>query len=140
MASRARSLGFHSLHSHCHFLRTETDERRESISERYVESIDKGKKPISNDIFKSTSDCFQFAVEAVGNIRTVVSLGCEKAFHATYVAALLPHLKRAKRNTHVRAFVLGLARSLMFFAFAACMYYGGILIRDDGLPYADVFK
>jgi ATP-binding cassette subfamily B (MDR/TAP) protein 1 len=27
----------------------------------------------------------------------------------------------------------------MFFAYSACMYYGGILIRD-GLPYQDVFK
>lgn len=79
-------------------------------------------------------------MEAVSNIRTVVSLGCEKTFHVTYIGSLLPHLKRAKRNTHVRALVLGLARSLMFFAYSACMYYGGILIRDEGLAYADVFK
>lgn len=73
-------------------------------------------------------------------MRTVVSLGIEKSFNEEYVNKLNPHFKRTKRNTHFRAFVLGLARSLMFFAFSACMYYGGILIRDDGIAYSDVFK
>lgn len=79
-------------------------------------------------------------MEAVGNVRTVVSLGCEKTFQVTYITSVMPHVKKAKGNTHFRGFVLGLARSLMYFAFAVCIYYGGVLIRDEGLFYADVFK
>lgn len=82
----------------------------------------------------------QLAVETVSNITTVVSLGCEKTFCDTYVGLLLPHHKRAKRITHVRALVIGVARSLMFFPYSACVYYGGILIRDEGLRYENVFK
>lgn len=76
----------------------------------------------------------------MSNVRTVVSLGAEEVFYQSYVVSLLPHHKRALRNTHARAIVMGIARSLMFFAYAACMYYGGVLIRDEGLDYSDVFK
>lgn len=82
----------------------------------------------------------KIAVEAVSNVRTVVSLGCEETFHQLYVINLLPHYKKALPNQHVRGLVFGLARSLMYFAFAACMYYGGILVRDEGVPYGDIFK
>lgn len=43
-------------------------------------------------------------------------------------------------NIHARALVLGLARSLFFFAYSACLYYGGTLVRNEGLDYAVVFK
>ncbi|KAI7815643.1 ABC subfamily B member 5, partial [Rhyzopertha dominica] len=103
-----------------------------------------GEQRLMNVENQSQSETLQksikLAVEAVSNVRTVVSLGIEKSSNEEYVNKLNPHFKRTKRNTHFRAFVLGLARSLMFFAFSACMYYGGILIRDDGIAYSDVFK
>lgn len=83
---------------------------------------------------------FQLAVEAVSNIRTVASLGCEETFLTIYETELIPGFQIAKCNVHYRGIVFGLARSLMFFAYATCMYYGGILMRDEGLSYADVFK
>ena len=83
---------------------------------------------------------FQLAVEVVSNIRTVVSLGKEPMFHKQYMALLEPSVAVAKRNTHYRGFVYGIARSLMFFAFAACMFYGGYLVANEGLFYGDVFK
>ncbi|XP_066997611.2 ATP-dependent translocase ABCB1 [Anabrus simplex] len=82
----------------------------------------------------------QQAVEAVSNIRTVAGLGRERLFHSQYMAELLPAHKLALRNTHIRAVIFGLARSIMFFAYATCMYYGGQLIVDEHLPYEDVFK
>jgi ATP-binding cassette subfamily B (MDR/TAP) protein 1 len=95
---------------------------------------------VENDAHhKSLQKSTKLAVEAVGNVRTVASLGCEETFHHLYISQLVVHHKTTLRNTHFRAVVLGLARSLMFFAYSACMYYGGILIRD-GLPYQDVFK
>ncbi|XP_044258218.1 ATP-dependent translocase ABCB1 [Tribolium madens] len=89
---------------------------------------------------KSLQKSNKLAVEAVGNVRTVVSLGLEETFHKLYISFLMEHHKRTLRNTHFRAIVLGLARSVMFFAYSVCMYYGGHLIRDEGLLYQDVFK
>nr|CAD7261440.1 unnamed protein product [Timema shepardi] len=82
----------------------------------------------------------KLAVEAVGNIRTVAGLGREKAFHDDYRKELLPGLKLGLRNTHFRGIVFAIARSISFFAFAACMYYGGQLVKDGDMPYANVFK
>ncbi|XP_022900124.1 ATP-dependent translocase ABCB1 [Onthophagus taurus] len=94
-----------------------------------------------NDSFHGSMEkSTKFAVEAVSNIRTVASLGTEPKFHRLYITELLPNHKRAMRNTHFRGGVYGLARSLMFFAFAACMYYGGVLITEEGLDYENVFK
>lgn len=89
---------------------------------------------------KSMENCTKLAVEVVSNIRTVVSLGRENMFHEQYVALLTPSVQLAKRNTHYRGIVYGLARSLMFFAYATCMFYGGHLVVYSGLPYGDVFK
>ncbi|XP_037914753.1 ATP-dependent translocase ABCB1 isoform X2 [Hermetia illucens] len=89
---------------------------------------------------KSMEASTKLAVEVVSSIRTVVSLGREKMFHDQYIALLKPAVDKAKINTHFRGFVFGLARSLMFFAFAACMFYGGHLVVNDGIPYVNVFK
>ncbi|CAH0547999.1 unnamed protein product [Brassicogethes aeneus] len=81
----------------------------------------------------------KLAVEAVSNIRTVLSLTCEETFHTLYMEELIKHNKKQLRNSHGRAIVLSLSRSIMFFAYSACMYYGGFLVRD-GLDYSKVFK
>lgn len=81
----------------------------------------------------------KLAVEAVGNVRTVIGLAAEDIFHKLYIDYLSNHHKKSVKNTHMRALVLALSRSIMFFAYSACMYYGGFLIRD-GLPYENVFK
>ncbi|KAB0792584.1 hypothetical protein PPYR_14543 [Photinus pyralis] len=80
------------------------------------------------------------AVEAVANLRTVASLNAEDIFYNKYCNELMPQYRNALRNTHVRAIVLGLARSIMFFAYSVCMYYGGTLIVDEGMPFENVFK
>lgn len=79
-------------------------------------------------------------MEAVSNIRTVASLGCEETFLRIYIEELIPAFKIAKRNVHYRGVVFGLARGIMFIAYSVCMYYGGQLMRDEQLPYAAVFK
>ncbi|KAK5639991.1 hypothetical protein RI129_010802 [Pyrocoelia pectoralis] len=82
----------------------------------------------------------KIAVEAVANIRTVASLNAENVFYNQYCNELEPHHVVSRRNTHVRAIVLGIARSIMFFAYSVCMYYGGKLIVDEGMSYEKVFK
>lgn len=79
------------------------------------------------------------AVEVVSNIRTVVSLGRERMFHQQYMDLLEPSVASAKRLTHIRGVVYGIARSLWFFAYAACMAYGGQLVADEIMGIAAVF-
>lgn len=79
------------------------------------------------------------AVEVVSNIRTVVSLGRERMFHTQYMDLLEPSVSSAKRLTHIRGVVYGIARSLWFFAYAACMAYGGQLVAEEQMTIAAVF-
>lgn len=88
---------------------------------------------------KALEKSTKIAVEAIGNIRTVVSLGREPMFYKMYVDLLEPTVRSAKLVTHVRGIVYGLARSLWFFAYAACMVYGGKLVADKEIFIDTVF-
>lgn len=82
---------------------------------------------------------FQIAVEAISNIRTVASLGCEDVFQQLYVSELVPYQRTTKTKSHFRGVVLGMARSLLLFAYAAGMAYGTKLIVDQEVNYGIVF-
>ena len=43
-------------------------------------------------------------------------------------------------RTHLRGLVFGFAQSVPFFAYCGCMYYGGILVHNEGLEYKKVFR
>lgn len=88
---------------------------------------------------KALEKSTKLAVEVVSNIRTVVSIGKESMFHAKYRDFLLPSLAKSKRNTHIRGLVYGIARSLMFFSFSACMAYGGHLVLTQSVNIGSVF-
>ncbi|XP_053963436.1 ATP-dependent translocase ABCB1 [Anastrepha ludens] len=89
---------------------------------------------------KTMENCTKLAVEVVSNIRTVASLGREEMFYRQYMEMLYPAMAKAKKNTHFRGLVYGLARSLMFFAYAACMYYGGWCVVNRGMEFGNIFK
>ncbi|XP_069683614.1 ATP-dependent translocase ABCB1 [Periplaneta americana] len=89
---------------------------------------------------KAMEKATKLAVEAIGNIRTVASLGREQTFHQQYLAELLPAHLVMTRNTHFRGVVFGLARSIMFFAYATTMYYGGQKVANDEMAFADVLQ
>lgn len=100
-------------------------------------------KLYANETFnyhQSLQTSTKIAVDAVSNIRTVVGLGIEDNMYKAYLHAMEPSLDVAKRNTHYRGLVFGLARSIIYFAYATCMYYGGYLIEHSNLYYANVFK
>ncbi|KAK4872649.1 hypothetical protein RN001_014678 [Aquatica leii] len=89
--------------------------------------------------YKSLQKSTKIAVEAINGIRTVASLGCEQIFHNLYMAEIVPYQKMAQRNTHIRGVVYGLSRSLLFVSYAASLYYGAMLIKDEGIDYVRVF-
>lgn len=88
---------------------------------------------------KALEKSTKIAVEAVGNIRTVVSLGREAMFFKMYMDLLQPTTDSAKRVTHMRGVVYGIARSIWFFAYAACMVYGGQLVANEHMKIGTVF-
>ncbi|KRT86174.1 AAA protein, partial [Oryctes borbonicus] len=89
-----------------------------------------------NAILNST----KIAVEAIGNIRTVSSLGCESIFYKKYKAELEPHYKKAEFQAHMTGIIFAFARSLMFVTYAISLYYGGILLTRCELDTARIFK
>ena len=80
------------------------------------------------------------AIEAITNIRTVAGLRREATFVRVYVDELGGPHKKALKQAHIRGAIFGFAQATPFFAYAACMYYGGYLVDTDGLDYESVFK
>ena len=82
----------------------------------------------------------KIAIEGITNIRTVAGLRREETFVSNYMGELQgPHAK-TRKQAHVRGAVFGFAQSIIFFAYATCMYYGGQLVANEGLDYEKVFK
>ena len=81
-------------------------------------------------------------MEAIGNIRTVASLGKEKDFHSVFMSSLSGPHRKALKKSWIRGFIFGFASSLPMFAYATVMYYGGWLVVHDpeNTPYENVFK
>lgn len=80
------------------------------------------------------------AVEAIGNIRTVASLSCERVICNLYNEELKVYVETSKAKSHFRSFMLGFSKSILFFSYAAGMIYGAKLIADEGVPYGTVLK
>ncbi|CAG0893493.1 unnamed protein product [Darwinula stevensoni] len=89
---------------------------------------------------KSLENASKVAVEAISNIRTVAGLRREVTFHDMFMERMIKPHRQAQRRSHMRGMIFGMAQSIPFFAYAACMFYGGYLIRTEGLGYDDVFK
>lgn len=70
----------------------------------------------------------------------MASLGNEDTFCGLYNLEILLHHKNITKQSHFRSVMLGLARSLMLFSYAAAISYGVSLVINDGLDYGIVFK
>ncbi|KAI4470544.1 atp-binding cassette sub-family b [Holotrichia oblita] len=95
---------------------------------------------LSTDAASVQGVCNLIAVEAIGNIRTVSSLGCENTFYKKYRYELEPHFKKAELHAHMTGLIFAFARSLMFITYAISLYYGGILLIRDEIDTARIFK
>lgn len=79
-------------------------------------------------------------MEAIANVRTVASLGREGDLVKEYAMHLKPALRYAKKTSHWRGVVFGLSRGVFNFAYAAAMYYGGMLMVYKHVDYALILK
>ena len=89
---------------------------------------------------KSLQNASRLAVEAISNIRTVVSLRKEAYFIEEYNKSLANTLQSTVKRSLVRGLVFGFAQSVPFFAYSGCMFYGGYLVYSEDLDYKRVFK
>ena len=89
---------------------------------------------------KSLQNASRLAVEAISNIRTVVSLRKEAHFIEEYNKSLANTLQSTVKRSLVRGLVFGFAQSVPFFAYSGCMFYGGYLVYSEDLDYKKVFK
>ncbi|KAH0550179.1 multidrug resistance protein homolog 49-like isoform X1 [Cotesia glomerata] len=82
----------------------------------------------------------RIAVEAISNIRTVASLGKEKAFLERYCVELNHVAKATRIKNRLRGLVFSCGQTIPYFGYALSLYYGGYLAARKDLPYQDVIK
>ncbi|CAF0750899.1 unnamed protein product [Adineta ricciae] len=82
----------------------------------------------------------KYAIEAVQNIRTVVSLHVENYFIELYKETFDRDFKHALKQSQRTAFANALANSLMFFIHTAAFGYGAQLVRNGEMTYVKVFQ
>lgn len=87
-----------------------------------------------------TETATKLAVEALTNIKTVVSLGREDKFYELYTELLRPSYRAFINDFSIRCLVYSLTRFFMYGTAGVCIYYGATLVRDDNLEIGVVFK
>ncbi|XP_034108471.1 multidrug resistance protein homolog 49 [Drosophila albomicans] len=89
---------------------------------------------------KAIEDASQVAVEAISNIRTVNGLGLEEQVLERYTKQIDQVDLACRKKVRFRGLVFALGQTAPFLAYGVSLYYGGMLIANDGLPYEDVIK
>lgn len=82
----------------------------------------------------------KIAVEAITNITTVSSLGQENHIMDRYMQEIDRAELSLRKRIRWRGIVFSLGQSAPFFAYSLALYYGGLLVANDGLPYESVIK
>ncbi len=85
-------------------------------------------------------DASRVAVEAIANIRTVTSLGQERHVLERYCEQIDKADKACRKKVRFRGVVYAMGQTAPFLASGISLYYGGILVANDGIPYADIIK
>lgn len=80
------------------------------------------------------------AIEAITNIRTVASLGKEQSLFELYDKELLSGERTMHIKSIMRGFAFALGQTAPFLCYGISLWYGGVLVADEGLPYKDVIK
>ncbi|GFO36471.1 Bile salt export pump, partial [Plakobranchus ocellatus] len=78
--------------------------------------------------------------ETVDNIRTVAALGREDFFLKNFNTLVDLNERSNRKKAVIFGMAYSVANSMLFFAYAASFYYGGILIDDGEMEFYEVFR
>ena len=79
------------------------------------------------------------ASEAVANIRTVASLGCQEAIAERFTAALAATASMTQKTAHKRGGLFGYSQAAQYFGWGLTAYYGGVLVVEECMEYQLVY-
>lgn len=82
----------------------------------------------------------RMAIEAITNIRTVTSLGQEAHVLNRYAMEIRNAEAACHAKIRYRGLVYAIGNTAPLFGYALALYYGGILIANEGLEYKIVIK
>ena len=82
----------------------------------------------------------KIAVEAISNIKTVASLGQEPHVLERYLNEMKSVENACRRKVRFRGTVFSLGQTAPFFGYGLALFYGGIMVANEGLEYKNVIK
>lgn len=80
------------------------------------------------------------AVEAIGNIRTVASLGQEPYVLERFNNEINKVEIAMHKKCRFRGFIYGIGISMPFFAYALTLWYGGKMVAWEEISFTDLIK
>ncbi|KAM5157179.1 ATP-binding cassette sub-family B member 5-like [Mantella aurantiaca] len=87
---------------------------------------------------KELQNAGKIAIEAVDNIRTVVSLTRETTFENSYTESLQKPYRNSQRKSQIYGLCFALSQSFIFFSYAASFRFGAYLIKVGRMNFEEV--
>lgn len=89
---------------------------------------------------KGIEEIAKIATESVSNIRTVASLRQEPHIIARYCTEIAKVEKTIRRKLAMRGLVNSTGQSIPFFGYSLALYYGGLLVANEGIHFKNIIK
>lgn len=94
----------------------------------------------SDKLSDELSDVGAHASEALSNIRTVASLGLEKALCHNFSALLKEPLASGHRKAQLNGLALGFSSFFLFATYSLVFWYGGKLVNDRDITFKELMR
>lgn len=89
---------------------------------------------------KGIEEIAKIATESISNIRTVASLRQEPHIIARYCNQIAIVEKTIRRKLSLRGLVNSTGQSIPFFGYSLALYYGGMLVANEGIHFKNIIK